>query len=210
MKDRDASSESTEFWRDRRFDGTERKLATRSFPLDVTGLETLCGLVGRLSLASTLLSKDVAIRNSGLVLPCPLPGFCEVLVQLCDSGSTVVDGLTVSSCGEVGWCIDRCGSDGGSAGGWLELTAVVSMVIVGLDGQEAGSADFFNMALSTERRFLGTERAVGKERRTPGSSLGAVVRHLLNDWVPSCRRETQPGARSARVGHGRRVLSRGR
>lgn len=62
VTDLEPSSESTEFWRDRWLFGTARNPCVRSIALAATGLDTLCGLVGRLS----LLSKDGAVWSCGL------------------------------------------------------------------------------------------------------------------------------------------------
>lgn len=108
------SSESTEFCRDRWFIGTDKNPTPRSPDLDVTGLETLWGLVGLLSRFSK--AKDVS--NSGLEGRCDIP--------LVDTGSDIVVGLTASSC-----MLEGFDSWGGSVE-ILGLTAVVSMVMVGL------------------------------------------------------------------------------
>lgn len=125
-KDRDMSSESTEFCRDRKVSGTARKAPPRSPFLEATGLDTLWGLVGRLS----LLSKGTSVLSSGRVLPA-----CRCETQLVDNGSTarVFVGLTASSWGEMGDC-DRCCWESVVISGTLVLllTSVVSMVMVGL------------------------------------------------------------------------------
>ena len=51
--------------------GTDRKAWPFSVPLDVTGLETLWGLVGRLSLT---LSKELVVCNSGTELALDVRG----------------------------------------------------------------------------------------------------------------------------------------
>src|SRR5690349_3245954 len=58
-----ASSEFTEFWRERWVLGTARKPWLGPFPRNENGFETLWGLVGRLSLAS----EAFAASTSGLV-----------------------------------------------------------------------------------------------------------------------------------------------
>lgn len=84
--DRDISSESTEFCRDRWLIGTDRNSTPLSPDLDNTGLETLWGLVGLLSLFSKL--KEVL--TSGREGRCDMPAVA--------AGSAVDVGLTASSC----------------------------------------------------------------------------------------------------------------
>jgi hypothetical protein len=101
--------------------GTARNAAERSFPRRaVTGLETLCGLVGRLSL-----SKD---RDGA---PPELLRWCAP-VPLLAMGSAVGKVLSPSPM-DTGELVKTrwVASDSGWASGF-ELTAVVSMVIVGL------------------------------------------------------------------------------
>ena len=115
--DRASSVELTEFWRDRcafgTAGGTARKPWLGTGPRNEKELETLCGLVGRLSLAS----EDFAACTSGLG--------CERL-RLCklDVGSVGLDtGELEMGCGPP----SASGSEVGPG-----LTAVVSMVMVGL------------------------------------------------------------------------------
>lgn len=85
----------------------------------MTGLETLCGLVGRLSLA---LSKECEVCNSGRELAFDVRG----TAVFSDSAQLDVKavGLAVKSPGDTGDCAAT------GAGGSLSL--VVSIVMVGL------------------------------------------------------------------------------
>lgn len=99
--------------------GTARKAAPRSFVRSATGLEMLCGLVGRLSLSNDL--------DWASVLGPELLRWC---VQELAIGS-VVDGLFLPSMdtGEpvmTRWEVSKSGT------AWPGLTAVVSIVMVGL------------------------------------------------------------------------------
>lgn len=70
--------------------GTERK--PRSFPRDVTGLETLCGLVGLLSLPSDALTAWRSGRLPERLF------WCEELLAM----ASAADKRTPSFVGEVG------------------------------------------------------------------------------------------------------------
>lgn len=98
-------------------------------PLEVTGLETLCGLVGRLSLE---LSKECVVCKSGRELAFDVRG-TAVLSDSVQLDAKAV-GLAVRSPGDTGDCA-ATGADG-------SLSFVVSIVIVGLQGNYQHSVLF--------------------------------------------------------------------
>ena len=82
-------------------------------------------------------------------------------VQLVDNGSTVVVGLTASSWGNIGdweggWC---CDSISGTV--VLELTAVVSMVMVGLESELVRTRDRDIPPWEAPKEWLGLKLELG-------------------------------------------------
>jgi hypothetical protein len=144
VNDRWPSSESTEFCRDLRLLGTERK---PSLPRDVTGLDTLCGLVGLNS------------RLSDVMIP-SISGRWPEGVRLCDGDHLLPTG-SIDSLGVVGERFAGCAGVGSVSVAWVGLVFTVSMVMVGARGRPVVDLEAGAPPCGLESAMVGAD--VGEE-----------------------------------------------
>lgn len=158
MNDRWPSSESTEFCRDLRLLGTERK---PSLPRDVTGLDTLCGLVGLNS------------RLSDVMIP-SISGRWPEGVRLCDGDHLLPTG-SIDSLGVVGERFAGCAGVGSVSVAWVGLVFTVSMVMVGLQEACQWQPAFGREALFVLRTYARGRPVVDLEAGAPPCGLESAM-----------------------------------